>query len=53
MARGPHATSSLLSSGLDYDIKKLIIMQKSEPRAVGLKPTKNGYVDRVIVPSTT
>ena len=34
------------------NIKKLIMMQKLEPRTVGLKPTKIGYVDIVIVLST-
>ena len=34
------------------NIKKLIMMQKLEPRTVGQKPTKIGYVDRVIVLST-
>ena len=33
----------------DYDIKKLIMMQKLEPRTVGLKLTKIAYVDRVII----
>ena len=34
-------------------ITKLIMMQKLEPGTVGLKPTKLGYVDRVIVLSNT
>ena len=34
------------------NIKKLIMMQKVEPRTVGLKPIKIRLVDRVIVPST-
>ena len=34
------------------NIKKLIMTQKLEPRTVGLKPTKIGHVDRVIVLST-
>ena len=32
-------------------IKKLIMMQKLEPRTVGLKPIKIRQVNRVIVPS--
>ena len=40
----------LLSQSLfNYDFKKLIVMLKLEPRTVGLKPTKIGHVDRVIV----
>ena len=34
------------------NIKKLITMQKLEPRTVGLKPIKTGQVKREIVPST-
>ena len=33
----------------DYDITELIMTQKLEPRTAGLKPTKIGLVDRVIV----
>ena len=33
----------------DYDIKKLIMMQKLEPRTVYLKLTSIGHVDRVTV----
>ena len=33
----------------DYDIKKLIMMQQLEPRAVGLRPTKTARVDRQIM----
>ena len=34
---------------MQYDIKELttVMMQKLEPRTVGLKPTKLGHVDRV------
>ena len=32
---------------LRYDIEKLIMLQKLEPRTTGLKPTKTGHVDRV------
>ena len=32
----------------NYDvIKKLIMMQKLEPKTVGLKPTNMGHVDRI------
>ena len=31
----------------NHDIKKLIMMQRLEPRTAGLKPTKIGHVDRV------
>ena len=33
----------------DYDIKKLIMMQKLQPRTTDLKLTKIGHVDRVNV----
>ena len=33
----------------DYDIKKLTMMQKLEPRTVDLNPMKIGHVDRVRV----
>ena len=34
----------------NYDIKKLIMMQKLEPRNASLKPTKTGNVHKVMVP---
>ena len=37
----------LMSYALLYDIKKLIMMQKLEPRTVNLKPAKIGHVDGV------
>ena len=43
----------LTSQSLNYDIKKLIMMQKLEPRTAGLKPNKIGYVDWVIAEETS
>ena len=37
----------------NYNIKKLIMMQKLESRTAGLKPTKIRHVDRVIVSDLT
>ena len=32
----------------NFDMKKLIMMQKLDPKIASLKPTKTGHVDRVI-----
>ena len=43
----PESISWCHNHFFNYDIKKLIMMQKFQPRTVGLKPTTIGHVDRV------
>ena len=37
----------------DYDVKRLIMMQKLVPRTVGLKLTRIGHVDRITLSNVT